>query len=374
MIGVQEVPSASMRGPVGRARRTIAALSCALLAAASTRAEAQDLAALTSETCATRADGTEACADACGSFLGDRAQAEGFDVITRWRADDPLAPLALRDAAGVPSTHTFRGARRSTSRSPVPGLAHVTALSSTPEDACAIDDAGAVWCWGRPLGGRGDAAGGSALGPTPIRVETIDDATLVVVGVETRAAPDYAGPGLPAARSACAITASRGVACWSWLVERARQPPVLVPVVVPRTEGALELTSTAISGNDFCALRPGGVVSCWNVLRWYGNTTCGEARARCASPRIEDPLEVSLPEPIASVQQACVLGAEPERRAYCLAPLAGSGALRWSRVPELDGSVEIRSARGWARDRATCARDAAGTVRCRYWVSRDGCP
>lgn len=138
----------------------------------------------------------------------------------------------------------------------IEGLEGITAIAVTPDHVCAVDHAGAVWCWG---------FGSSAqLGLPPV------DSSVF------RAEPTRVA-GLPPARDvsvgnyfSCALLEDGGVACWGddGLSELpvavdvgSRSPHSATPVRAPdEVHDVVQLTSYATGS---CARGAGGETWCW---------------------------------------------------------------------------------------------------------------
>ena len=137
---------------------------------------------------------------------------------------------------------------------PIPGLAEValTALDVGDGTACAIDDAGAAWCWGA-----------NAAGQTG-RPETEGDAVLTPerLAEPPREALDDVALGF---RHACARGVSDRVFCWGLRVQGQAGAGFLTPSHVASPVGGLPATAGVATGGAFsCALgRDDGLVWCW---------------------------------------------------------------------------------------------------------------
>ena len=218
----------------------------------------------------------------------------------------------------------------------------VISTSRNYDNACAVNSAGAVFCWGD--NGYGQGGIGSpldSLSPAPViglssgikGIASGDQHTCAVAisgtvqcwgenyagqlgnGTTTRSSVPTTVAGLPsqvAAISAgqahtCALTVSGGVICWGWNAfgQLGNPNPGYLPNFV--TSLSSGVTSISIRGNYSCALATARGVLCWggNYRGQLGNGTTTDSSAPVAV--------VGLPTGVAAVsagrEHACALSA-----------------------------------------------------------------
>ncbi|MFO0608210.1 MAG: hypothetical protein U0324_33905 [Polyangiales bacterium] len=175
----------------------------------------------------------------------------GLEGVTRVVARDGLT-CALSDAGparceGVPAEWDF-AAESEGAWAPLPHLGALRSLAYGEGHACAVDAAGAVWCWGR---GRSGQLGGGVFSERarPARVALAGAADEVAVG----------------ARHSCARVAG-AVWCWGANDEGQLGDGTFTmrtePVRVAGVEGA---TRVAADESYTCALAAGGRALCWGA-------------------------------------------------------------------------------------------------------------
>lgn len=141
----------------------------------------------------------------------------------------------------------------------VAGLAPAVEVRAGEGNTCARTADGAVWCWGRNFAG---ALGDGLARHACVSATPSEDCSAVPVRVAGITAADGVSVGL---NGACAT--QRGEAlCWGWgtggrlgSVASADQP---TPRPVP---GITEATAVFAGYLDGCAIRAGGVLSCWGL-------------------------------------------------------------------------------------------------------------
>lgn len=140
--------------------------------------------------------------------------------------------------------------------------------------ACALDERGAVWCWGsNDYGQLGDGTTNSH--PTPVRAVGIEGAVQVAVGHV----------------SSCAVLRDGTVRCWGMTLTRSIEPGPRIPrdalTLMPqavanldRVQSVAVQSGTGVEGGLACAVRDDGSVWCW------GNTARvpGYLEVRTAAP------------------------------------------------------------------------------------------
>ncbi len=169
----------------------------------------------------------------------------------------------------------------------IPTLPPCTAIAAGLEFGCALDNTGALWCWGRnDVGQVGD--GTSTNRNVPTRVVTADptmpsrDIPLTdVIAVATT----YAG--------ACAITSTRALYCWGNNlvgqagVDVAGNVPRATRVPAPPGVATLRVQSVSLSDNYGCLLTVAETVGtvvpprvyCWGYEGTLGYPASGRTRA-----------------------------------------------------------------------------------------------
>jgi alpha-tubulin suppressor-like RCC1 family protein len=129
----------------------------------------------------------------------------------------------------------------------VTGLQRVVAISGGEYHMCALDDAGAVWCWGNAGNGQIGSDAQRAF-PRPQRIAGLGKASAIASG----------------AHHVCALETAGTVKCWGRNTEGqlgdGKSGSRLKPVAV----SGIETASAIASGhNHSCATFPGGAVRCW---------------------------------------------------------------------------------------------------------------
>jgi len=148
------------------------------------------------------------------------------------------------------------------------GVTDAVQVASGQSGSCAVVKSGQVYCWGYNGGGQlgvGDTSGprtceGHACSPYPVRVRGLNHVTNVAVGFE----------------SVCAVVVGGHVYCWGPIAEgnlglgrgaghqlcadgsACSASPM--PIV-----GLSDATEVSVGDAYACALRTGGVVSCWGA-------------------------------------------------------------------------------------------------------------
>jgi alpha-tubulin suppressor-like RCC1 family protein len=132
---------------------------------------------------------------------------------------------------------------------PVPAIGPVRSVSAGQGHTCAIDEAGALWCWGRNARnelGLGDAADDQLRFPN--RVGTDSDWTSVSAGQN----------------HTCGLRASGSVYCWGanggGQLGTGDRDDRDVPTAVPGLEGQVSLVTDTF---HTCSLSAAGQVACW---------------------------------------------------------------------------------------------------------------
>ena len=175
---------------------------------------------------------------------GARAVAAGDGFSCTLRNNGSVICWGANDAGQIGD-----GAASAAPRPPTPvvGLpAEVRAIAARGRHACALDEAGTVWCWG--ANDNGQLGDGTAVDrPTPVAVPGLSD----VIAVAT-------GRG-----HTCAATRNRGLRCWgddaAGQIAGTASPTEPVPIV-------LQATAVAAGDRHSCAIdRPAGAIFCFGA-------------------------------------------------------------------------------------------------------------
>jgi alpha-tubulin suppressor-like RCC1 family protein len=161
----------------------------------------------------------------------------------------------------------------------------VRAISAGHSYACALTEAGAVWCWGSNSSGQlGD--GTTTDSHVPVQVGGLDDNIVAI------SAGDY---------HACALNAVGGVQCWGQGRAGALGNGQSRSSSTPVRPSGLSAGVTAISAGGFhtCALLTDGSAKCWGLNEYgeLGNGTTG------LEPR---PVDVTGIGPIAQISAGAI--------------------------------------------------------------------
>lgn len=185
----------------------------------------------------------------------------------------------------------------------VVGLSEVVELRAAEADTCARTRDGAVWCWGRNFAGAlGDGVHGHMC-PSANGMEACSAAPVRVAGIT---AAEGLSVGL---NGACALQRGQAL-CWGWGADgRLGTAPAeeshATPSPVP---GIADATAVFAGYLDGCALRAGGVLSCWGLD--FGDP--GDADSG-VQPRLAPTVVTALPDVRAVTggwYQTCALQAD----------------------------------------------------------------
>lgn len=208
--------------------------------------------------------------------------------------------------------------------------------------SCALDDAGAAWCWGPgDSGGLGDGSTNGANAP----VQVLATRPFVSVGAGSN--------------HACGLDAAGQAWCWGrnpyGVLGLGVSGPALSPAAVA---GGHVFSALAVGGNVNCGLTAGGAAWCWGFALGLGDG--GQAHR-------DVPVAVAGGHVFASLtvgyQHAC--GLTSDGTAWCWGPamLTGSGSEAESPVPvPVTGGHRFRSLR--AGGTATCGITTDAALRC----------
>jgi len=175
---------------------------------------------------------------------GARAVAAGDGFSCTLRNNGSVICWGANDAGQIGT-----GAATATAQVPTPvvGLpAEVQAIAARGRHACALDEAGTVWCWG--ANDKGQLGDGTTIDrPSPIAVPGLTD----VIAIAT-------GRG-----HTCAATRNRGLRCWgddaAGQIAGTASPTEPVPIV-------LQAIAVAAGDRHSCAIdRPTGAIYCFGA-------------------------------------------------------------------------------------------------------------
>jgi alpha-tubulin suppressor-like RCC1 family protein len=146
---------------------------------------------------------------------------------------------------------------------PVTGGHVFEKILSVETTTCAVDLAGAVWCWGENEGGEaGAGAGALPMLRTPTRALTTDSAVQLVGGDNTF----------------CARYAAGTVECWGGNSRGEVGNPVGSRVITPTSPQTSEHFVNLFAGSDgFCGRRADGATFCWGQINGSGNVPVRQA-------------------------------------------------------------------------------------------------
>jgi alpha-tubulin suppressor-like RCC1 family protein len=136
----------------------------------------------------------------------------------------------------------------------VSGLSGMTGIAAGATHTCALDGAGGVVCWGESWQGQlGDGVIGTISGP--VQVSGLTDAVAVATG---------AGVTTSGGQHSCALRANGQVACWGRGEEGQLGYGGLLDQATPvAVSGVTDAVAVAAAGKHACAVHAGGTVSCW---------------------------------------------------------------------------------------------------------------
>lgn len=205
------------------------------------------------ERCQQTRDGTVRCTPSIITRL-DRSveSSERYGVAVFGISDEPVSDVALGADGGCAIMRDEARTARcwshdATDAVTVEGLRDVRSIAIGRGFRCALDDRGAVRCWGDGrLGQRGDGARGVRAAPDTIAIR--EGVTQITAGLA----------------HACALLRDKTVQCWGWnalaqLGDRTRLASA-TPVAVA---GLRDVRAIAAGSVHTCALREDGGVFCW---------------------------------------------------------------------------------------------------------------
>ncbi|MBL8680836.1 MAG: hypothetical protein JNK05_16775 [Myxococcales bacterium] len=316
------------------------------------------------ERCQQTRDGAIRCTPTIITRL-DRSveSSERYGVAVFGIGDEPVSDVALGADGGCAIMRD--GARTArcwsndaTDAVTVEGLRDVRSIAIGSGFRCALDDRGAVRCWGDGrLGQRGDGARGVRAAPDTIAIR--EGVTQITAGLA----------------HACALLRDKTVQCWGWnalaqLGDRTRLASA-TPVAVA---GLRDVRAIAAGSVHTCALGEDGGVFCW------GSNNEGQCAHQSAGV-VEAPTEVvalrGASEIAVSDDFVCARHDRATRSVRCFgggARLIGSQLALGSPMDSVDGGEEPRwlvqlprfdGARSLAvGPAAVCATLGDGRVRC----------
>ncbi len=170
----------------------------------------------------------------------------------------------------------------------VVGIDDAVSISSAGVHACALHSNGEISCWGRNWkGSSGDVATGDAP-PVPIKIDGIDDATVMTAG----------------SLISCAVSENDEMRCWGSLVDSdftENEAGQISPVpTLPEWMSTLDfedIKKIQVGGGHFCILYQNKTVTCIgvNIFGQLGNGEFGEVVSFAISnvPDIDDATDIS---------------------------------------------------------------------------------
>jgi hypothetical protein len=221
-----------------------------------------------------------------GDTLGCAVRATG--EVACWQRSPEGAPVARPVAVPTPARHVAVGATHAcvldaegavfcwghneggelgagdlTARDTptrVGGLAPVVELRAAEGETCARTRDGAVWCWGRNYAG---ALGDGVTSHGCPSADTSGDCSAVPVRVAGITAAEGLSVGLD---GACVLQRGQAL-CWGWGTNgRLGTAPSAEDHATPNPVPGIADATAVFSGYlDGCAIRAGGVLSCWGI-------------------------------------------------------------------------------------------------------------
>lgn len=215
----------------------------------------------------------------------------------------------------------------------------IVALTAGEEHTCALDDAGAVWCWGSNAFGQ---LGTEDVEQTayPVRVALSTEAHVVAVAA--------------GAHHTCAVTRGRDVLCWGsngfGQIGIGVAPSQATPQLVTLAPTEAHASDVAAGGFTSCVLLSDGAAQCW------GRNQYGEVGDWTRTLR-------NVPTPVIGVADGVDIDAGDNH--VCV--LRGIGRMQcWGRAS--DGRIGDSTMTGVAQVSAggahSCARTITGGLRC----------
>lgn len=246
---------------------------------------------------------------------------------------------------------------------PVSGEHRFVSLVGGREHACALDRAGAAWCWGdNEVGQLGDST--TSYASRPVLVLGGQRFKLLGAGAESN--------------TTCGVTFLDEGFCWGANESGQAGNGITRSSMVPvRVKGLSNLRSIDAGADATCALTNAGAVYCW------GDNTLGQLGAGYAvrDPLITSPSRVRVPERFVSVsagdKRACAVASAGAT--YCWGsaaePMLGAGAddvcterkIRCTRNPILVRGGRLAQVAVGPSDRACGAASSSGRVAVYCW-------
>lgn len=239
--------------------------------------------------------------------------------------------------------------------SEIPNLRNINFISAKGDSACAVNNAGIVYCWGFNMFGEiGDGSANFTIRP-PSQVLNVSNVQKVAVGI----------------KHACAILADKTVRCWGWnysgqLGDGTYINHATSSSVVKTDEGQVlnNIERIAAGNHSTCAVNSSYQTYCWGTnadkkLGLIGSTANNFPRA-ILLPHLLTSLQVSLGR-----DHMCVL--QNDNSVVC----SGSNLYRQSNPLSIDDAVlttaavpSLSAVEVVSGDLFNCSRSAAGQVNC----------
>jgi len=272
---------------------------------------------------------------------------------------------------GTESSGSFapRGSRFSSVPAAVGGVKKAVSVSVGAAHACALDAAGAVFCWGNDSEGQlGNGKRGPGLSaalrkksgiasPVP-PPELLPRQRASKVKLPAKAVEVAAG-----SNTSCAVLKTGALWCWGANDQGQLGDGSTAASLSPKKVAGLEdVRQVALGDGQACALRAGGTLSCWGRDA-HALTDAGpdgpDLHVPTAIPGITDATELAVGDGAVCVLRAGEAVCWGRKSRYLGGGERGSRGTGMVRVKGVTGAVEIS-----AGLEQRCVRDAHGTARC----------
>jgi alpha-tubulin suppressor-like RCC1 family protein len=214
------------------------------------------------DTCAIESDGTLWCwgsANEMGSEAGCAVKTNGTVWCWGYATSSLFGPNSE-----VVELDGYTPVYQASEALQIPNLTDVKAVAIGYDHICALDEDGAVWCWGNNAFGQ-LGADGLASSATPVRVDELPPARQISSNGD----------------STCVVAVTGDVYCWganssgqlgdgSEVPEYAYEHPELFSATPLKVNGLDDIVKVTSHYATVCALASNGGVSCWGALNWVG--------------------------------------------------------------------------------------------------------